>query len=49
MAAKILSVVISAANAAALKAAFDIWAAAGYVVCSVVMKSDTDLIVFYYA
>lgn len=54
MAAKILSVVFTAASAALVKTAFDAWAAGGYVVCSSVMiandaQNSFVMIVLYYA
>lgn len=54
MAAKILSVTFQAATAALVKAAFDAWAATGYVICEATMTANDalnqfDLIVFYYA
>jgi len=50
MAAKILTNIITAANLAAWKVAFDIWAAGGYVIIGVNLNdAQTSGIIYYYA
>ncbi len=52
MAAKILSVTFTAATIALVKAAFDTWAAGGYVVCFAALVwngAAFDMVVLYYA